>query len=91
MEYIDKLQKMTKPITRLVLDSLSFYDFGTGGGRENPYIIATHLTGTGLEQMIFEYKINNKWDPLEFLKWCNAVKEIPLYPVRVEKIDDEDF
>ena len=91
MDYVDKLQKLTKPITRLVLDSLSFYDFGGLDNRKDPYVIATHLTGAGLEQLIYEFKINNRWEPSEFLKWCNNIKEIPVYTVRVAKIDDDEY
>jgi hypothetical protein len=91
MEYVDKLQKLTKPITRLVLDSLSFYEFEGQDIKHVPYVVATHLTSVGLEQMIYEFKINNKWDPSEFLNWCNKVKEIPVYPIKVAKVTDDEY
>ena len=90
MEYVDKLQKLTKPITRLVLDSLSFYDFEGQDNKPGSCVVATHLTSAGLEQMIYEFKINFAWDPSAFLKWCEKIKGIPVYQVKVEKITGDE-
>jgi hypothetical protein len=90
MEYVDKLQKLTKPITKLVLDSLSFYDFGGGNDQYNFGVITTHLTRVELEQLIYEYKISNKWQLAGFIEWCSKLKGIPIYPIKADKVNAEE-
>lgn len=90
MEYVDKLQKLTRPITKLVLDSLSFYDFGSGNGQYNTGVIATHLTRNELEQLIYDYKISNKWQLDGFIQWCSKIKGIPISPVKAEIVNAEE-
>jgi hypothetical protein len=90
VESIDKLQQLAKPITKLVLENLNFFNLGGEVGLYNSLIIGTYMTGAELEQLIYEFKLGNKWVVDEFIEWCKKIKDVIVFKIKVIKVISDD-